>query len=287
MPRPSVARRPRRKAARRPNQRLRPSRLWPFARVNRRAQRERWRSVPAMKICLGLAVLTLIALATNWIYQVTLKPAELLFPVSGALYKTPAETWKRYGSLFRKYSTRLMTPDLLAAIAQVESSGNPIVRTYWRWSWTTQPFNLYRPASSAVGMYQMTDGTFAQARHYCIRNHAVAVEVPGSGWRSCAFNDLYTRVLPGDAVELTSAYLDRSVAMTLERRHMAAAPLAQQQRLATVIHLCGAAAGDVYASRGFRLIERQHCGDQDVRVYLAQIAAMRSVFDHLARTQSR
>ncbi len=27
---------------------------------------------------------------------------------------------------------------------------------------------MYRPASSAVGMYQITDGTFAEARHLCI-----------------------------------------------------------------------------------------------------------------------
>jgi hypothetical protein len=257
-----------------------------MVRSARGGQRVRWRSSAAMKVCIGIAVLALLGLATNWLYQVICKPAELLFPVSAALYKTPAQTWKRYGPLFRKYSTRVMTPDLLAAIAQVESSGNPIVRTYWRWSWTTQPFDVYRPASSAVGMYQMTDGTFAEARHYCIRHHAVAFDGTAGGWRSCAFNELYTRVIPGDAVELTSAYLDRSVAMTLARRRIPAVTLAQQQRLATVIHLCGAAAGDAYASRGFTMIAAQRCGDHDVHTYLAQVAAMRSVFDHLGRNQS-
>ena len=29
-----------------------------------------------------------------------------------------------------------MTPELLAALAQVEGSGNPVARTYWRWSWS-------------------------------------------------------------------------------------------------------------------------------------------------------
>ena len=57
-----------------------------------------------------------------------------------------------------------MTPDFLAAIAQVEGSGNPVARTYWRWSWRRNFFEVYRPASSAVGMYQITDGTFAEAR---------------------------------------------------------------------------------------------------------------------------
>jgi hypothetical protein len=179
-----------------------------------------------------------------------------------------------------------MAPDLLAAIAQVESSGNPIVRTYWRWSWTTQPFDVYRPASSAVGMYQMTDGTFAEAQRYCIRSHMVAEQAPGNRWGPCAFNSFYARVIPGDAVELTSAFLDRSVVTTLARHRMHTATLQQQQRLAAVIHLCGVAAGDTYASRGFRLIEGQRCGDQGVRDYLARITAMRGVFEHLERVRA-
>lgn len=275
MPRPGAARSVRRKSARRSKQRLRPSRLWPALRSIRRGQRARWRSSPAMKVCMAAAVLVMFALVTNWVYQVVCKPAELFFPLSGTLYKTPAETWQRYGSLFRKYSTRVMSPDLLAAIAQVESSGNPVVRTYWRWSWTTEPFDVYRPASSAVGMYQMTDGTFAEAKHYCIRDH--------TGSQSCALDSLYTRVLPGDAIELTSAYLDRNVA-TILARHRVDATLPEQQRLATLIHLCGAGAGHTYTLRGFRLIDGQRCGDHEVRAYLAQINAMRDVFRRLGRT---
>jgi hypothetical protein len=232
----------------------------------------------------GVVVVTL-ALAINWIYQVAGKPSELFFPISETLYKTPSETWREYSPLFRKYATNVITPDLLAAIAQVESSGNPVVRTYWRWSWTMQPFEMYRPASSAVGMYQITDGTFAEAKHYCIHNHTVAEEGPWSNWQSCWFNSLYARVLPSHAVELTSAYLDRNVAITLERHPLAAATLQRQQKLAAVIHLCGAAAGDAYAGRGFRLNDGQRCGDHNVRVYLAAIDRMKRVFVRLARTQ--
>ena len=91
------------------------------------------------------------------------------------VYRTPTETWESYGRIFRKHSTAVMAPDLLAALAQVEGSGNPIVRTYWRWTWTTHPFEIYRPASSAVGMYQLTDGTFELARRYCIHDHQVTI----------------------------------------------------------------------------------------------------------------
>jgi hypothetical protein len=53
--------------------------------------------------------------------------------VSGALTKTPSETWRQYGPLFREHSTAVITPELLAALAQVEGVGNPVARTYWRW----------------------------------------------------------------------------------------------------------------------------------------------------------
>jgi hypothetical protein len=238
------------------------------------------------KVIIGAAVILTLSLAINWIYQVIGKPSELFFPVSGTLYKTPSETWRQYAPLFKKYATRVTTPEFLAAIAQVESSGNPVVRTYWRWSWTTRPFEMYRPASSAVGMYQITDGTFAEARRYCIHNHTVAEDGPWNNWRSCWLNSLYTRVVPAHAVELTSAYLDRQVGIALERHGMDSAPLRQQQQLAAVIHLCGAAAGDDYARRGFRLTVGQRCGDHDVRTYLNRINVMKGVFDRLAHGQS-
>ena len=224
----------------------------------------------------------LLGLSINWIYQVIRKPSELLFPVSGVLYKTPAETWQEYGTLFQRHSTSIMSATLLAAIAQVEGSGNPVARTYWRWSWTRQPFEMFRPASSSVGMYQMTDGTFAEARHYCIRDHRVVEDGPWNDWRSCWFNSLYARVVPGDAIELTSSYLDRSVSLILERHRLMSVPLARKQELATMIHLCGAGAGDEFARRALHLLEGQHCGDQDVRRYLERVQGMKEQFDRLA-----
>ena|SRR5438105_11066897 len=64
-------------------------------------------------------------------------------------------------------------PELLAALAQVESAGNPVATTYWRWRLSSDPFAVYHPASSAVGMYQMTDAAFAEAQGYCILHHTV------------------------------------------------------------------------------------------------------------------
>jgi hypothetical protein len=221
-------------------------------------------------------------LAANWVYQVVRKPTELFFPVSGALAKTPTETWRQYGPLFRGHSTAVITPDLLAALAQVEGSGNPVARTYWRWRPTWNPLGLYQPASSAVGMYQLTDATFREAKRYCIHDHVLAEDGPWHEVRSCWFNSLYARVIPSHAVELTAALLDRGVANTMGRQGIAPATLRQKQDLAAVIHLCGAGAGDAYARRGFRLIAGQRCGDHDVNGYLTRVNAMKRQFDRLA-----
>ncbi|HSL02607.1 MAG TPA: transglycosylase SLT domain-containing protein, partial [Nitrospiraceae bacterium] len=145
----------------------------------RRFLRARWRtfravgkavlaSPPTLRAVVILASALLLWFGVNWTYHAYNKPTEVLFPLDHSLDKHPAETWKQYGSLFRKHATSVMTPELLAALAQVESGGNPVARTYWRWHLTWNPLALYQPASSAVGMYQITDGTFQEATRYCI-----------------------------------------------------------------------------------------------------------------------
>ncbi len=229
----------------------------------------------------GLVGLCALVLA-DFLYQVVRKPTELFFPVSGALYKTPAETWQAYAPLFRRYSTSLIDAQLLAALAQVEASGNPLVRTYWRWSWSAPLVDMYRPASSAVDMYQITDPTFAEAGAYCIHDHRLVQAGAWDDWRSCWFNRLYLRVLPADAVQLTAAYLDLKVAGILAHPAKRPPTAPQIRHLAAVVHLCGAGAAASYARRGFQFTPGQRCGDHDPREYLARVDAAREVFLHLA-----
>jgi hypothetical protein len=257
------------------------SRLLPSARTRRRWLRAFRRTPRWLQIGVGAVAFAAVALGVNWAYQVYRKPAELFFPISGSLYTQPAETWRAYGGLFRRHSTEVMTPPLLAALAQVEGSGNPVVRTYWRWSLTRAPFEIYRPASSAVGMYQITDGTFEEARGYCIHDHSVVADGPWYSVRSCWFNDLYTRTVPSHAIEMTSAYLDVRVAETLRRSPAAKPTLRQRQQLAALIHLCGTGAANAFAKRGFALQAGQRCGAHDARSYLARVDSMQRVFASL------
>jgi hypothetical protein len=235
----------------------------------------------AVQIVGGTVLLVIVWAAVNGVVQVIRKPTEV-FAVGGSLAKVPAQTWQEYGPLFDAHSTAVVTPELLAALAQVESSGDPVARTYWRWRLSWNPFELYRPASSAVGMFQITDGTFAEARRYCIHDNVVVEDGPWHDLDSCWFNALYTRVVPGHAVEMTAALLDRNVARILARHRIATASLQQQQDLAAIIHLCGDGAGDGYARRGFRFRGGQRCGDHDPGRYLAQVNALKRQFARLA-----
>jgi hypothetical protein len=237
---------------------------------------------PAVRIGVIVATVLAVFAATNIVYQVIRKPTEMLFPLSGSLNKAPAETWRQYASLFREYSTAAITPELLAALAQAEGAGNPAARTYWRWRLTWHPFAIYQPASSAVGMYQMTDPAFAEARRYCVRRHIVVVDGAWDDWRSCWFNGLYTRVVPSHAIELTAVFLDRNVAAIVASRANARASPPQTQDLAAIVHLCGAGPARAFARRDFQPISGERCGDHDVASYLARVNAMKRQFQRLA-----
>ncbi|MBK8176970.1 MAG: hypothetical protein IPK66_17440 [Rhodospirillales bacterium] len=149
---------------------------------------------------------------------------------------------------------------------------------YWSWRLTWNPFAIYQPASSAVGMYQLTDAAFADAQHYCIRQHTVVEE-------SCRFSGFYSRIFPSHAIELTAVLLDRNVTAILAGKRDGRASPQQVQDLAAVIHLCGSGPARAFAHRGFRLMAGERCGDQVVAKYLADVNAMKRRFLRLAAIQ--
>jgi hypothetical protein len=217
----------------------------------------------------------------NGMYQVIRKPGELFAPVSAAFSKSPTATWESYGAMFEENSTAIVSPEFLAALAQVESDGNPIARTYWRWQWSWNPFEIYRPASSALGMFQFTDGTYTAAKKYCIRDHEVRTEGPWYDMRSCWLNSFYTRTVPSHAIELTAAYLHQSVIDALAARPRTKSTVAQKQKLAAVIHLCGAKRGETFVRHGFRAAPGERCGSHSLSHYLDQIERMKRIFTRI------
>ena len=232
-------------------------------------------------VACGILIIPLF-LAVNLVYQITRKPAELLTPISGSFLKSPSLTWERYGSFFRDYSTPVISPTFLAALAQVESDGNPIARPPWRWAWSWDPFELYKPASSALGMFQITDGTFIEARKSCLANGADSTDEASGDRTLCGSPFLYTRISARDSIEMTAAYLHRQVARVLVLHPKRKPTAAQKEKLAAVIHLCGPKRGEQFAARGFRVAQDERCGTHDLQDYLKRIDRMKNRFARLA-----
>src|ERR1700742_4868683 len=243
----------------------------------RNTARATWRKIAdaprILVIASAMAVLFVVLAVSNLVYQVIHKPTELFFLIGHRLDKGPSETWRQYGPLFRSYSTATITPELLAALAQQESSGNPVDRTYWRWRFSFNPFAIYRPASSAVGLFQMTDPAFAEAERFCVRANAVTDT-------GCGFGP-YIRAMPSHAIELASVYLDRNVAAVLDRADVTANPQ-QKQDLAAFIHLCGGGPATAFARRKFHMNADERCGDHSVAAYVARVNALKRQFQKLA-----
>ena len=221
-----------------------------------------------------LIALALLA-ALNWVVQAVRKPSEVLFPFDG-FARTPAETWEAYGGLFREHATAAIPAELLAALAQAESGGNPVARTYWRWRFDWNPIEVYKPASSAVGMYQITDGRFEDAKRFCVHRNARAQAGAWYDPRACWFNAFYFRVVPSHAIEMTAAFLDARISSVkggLEQKH----------DMAAVVHLCGASAAEAFARRGFRPAPGQRCGEHGLQAYLSRVDTLKHEFGKLSR----
>ena len=230
---------------------------------------------PAIRIA-AIAVIALLGLTTiNLVYHVLRKPTEMFALISSGFDKAPADTWRHYGSLFREYSTAAVSPELLAALAQVEGAGNPVARTYWRWQLSWNPLALYQPASSSVGMFQMTDAAFAETQGFCIHDHIVMED-------GCRLNWLYFRVVPSHAIQLAAVYLDRNVEKIVAE-NIGARPNPEHKReLAAIIHLCGVGVAKAFVQRGYRLLAGARCGEHVVTTYLVRVKAMEREFRRLA-----
>ncbi len=246
-----------------------------------------WRLLRRLPISLHLTLLggllALLALSADLVYWIVHKPTELLAPVSQVLVKPPDATWRAYATDFRRYATPRVPPDLLAALAQTESDGNPAAQTYWRWNLHAADwFGIYRPASSSVGMYQMTDPAFQEARRFCVRrHHLVPATAPGAA-DPCFHDPLLARLSPAGSIELTAVYLDRKIAAVLAAKpHRPPGPEALRA-LAAVIHLCGPGPAGRFAARGYRLAPGERCGDESPAAYVARVTTLARHFRRLA-----
>jgi hypothetical protein len=206
--------------------------------------------------------------AVNFLVQIARKPAEALGLLGLGRSRSVAETWRAFSRDFQRHGTEITTPTFLAAMAQVESSGNPLATPKWHFQWSGSVWRWFAPESTSVGLYQLTDGTYERAKDFCIKKGRVARDGPWHDWGSCWFNWAYLRISASDSIEMTSAYLHHAVTTSLNGRKTSPT---NQRRLAAVIHLCGQGKARAFIRSGFDLASAGHCGRHDVRRYVERI----------------
>jgi hypothetical protein len=231
------------------------------------------------KICtylIGFFALVGVYSTTNTIYHVVNKPTEIIGVFDTYYYKNPQLTWETYSSQFRKYSTPIITADFLAALAQAETGGNAIARTYWQWNLMPKHiFDIYAPASSAVGLYQITDGAFEEAQNYCVYQGKISVKGTAD---ECPTSKIYNRLKAEDSIEMTSAHLHLSVKKVLQKNHLRKVALRRKQDLAVIIHLCGINRADRYIKEHFRFAKDDQCGASHPAAYVTRVHRFAGTF---------
>ncbi len=223
-----------------------------------------------------LMFLILLSPVINFMWQVYKKPTEVLRPISKYFNKSPKQTWYSYYDEFNKHADPYLSAEYLAALAQVESSGNPIAQTYWDFKLSTDISKMYAPASSSVGLYQFTEPSFQIAKNICKTKNGYKFlkEAPVG---SCFFHKFKTRLSASDSIELAANHLNYNIEQIMLRKKMKLNPV-QIEALASVIHLCGPRAADRLVQRSFSLELMGNCGAHNVKNYHRKISRMASYF---------
>ena len=221
-------------------------------------------------------MLAVFGVTTNFLWQIYQKPAEVVALLGWSKAKSHKNTWATYEGFFKEHSTRLMTPSFLAALAQIESAGNPLATPQWKFRFTDRLSRIFSPQSSSVGLYQFTSGTFEKARKYCIQGGEAQST-------NCWMNSVYARIFPSHSIEVASAYLDTEVRRMMKKykkrlnKNMA-------QNLAGIIHLCGSKKAEVYFKSSFNSRKLGKCGTHNPTVYLKRLRQSRRAFDRISQS---
>ena len=232
----------------------------------------------------GLGALLCLAVgfaSLNFLVQIYRKPTELLRFARLGRAKTPKETWSEYHEDFTRYATDVITADFLAALVQVESSGDSLASPAWTWHWSSSPWGLYGPPSTAVGLLQITKGNFSSASGLCVKDGRVGREGAWSDPQACPFTIPHSRLNASRSIEMTSAFLHSNVrkAVAGSRRRVS---LRDMQKLAAVIHLCGPNKGPALIRAKFDTNALGVCGTQRVGSYVRLVMKYRARFSQLA-----
>jgi hypothetical protein len=209
--------------------------------------------------------------ALNFVVQIVRKPTEILRFARLGRGKSPGGTWSEFGADCLRHEGGAITAEFLAALIQVESSGDRFAAPAWRWSWSLDPWRVYAPPSSAVGVLQITKGNLGAAR---------AMVGQDDDSEGCALGHCI-RLIGSDSIAMTSAFLKSRVRASLAGRERRASAR-DKQVLAAVIHLCGPNKGPALVRTDFDPDSLGTCGGQSVGAYVRLVMKYREQFSRLA-----
>ncbi len=216
-----------------------------------------------------MVLLTIVGI--NFLFQIYQKPLEVLSLFSLTKPKTVMETWSSYGTDFQKYSTHQVPPELLAAIAQSESSGNPLASPGWTWKLSSLWSKIYSPASSSFGLFQSTKGTFAEGTDLCMIDREVIPRSPWYNFDSCWLHGIYSRAWPSHAIKAAALKLHFDLTSITRNHRIKNVSSTDRAKLAAVIHLCGRQRAEKFVRDRFQFRGNAHCGTHHAPSYVNRI----------------
>lgn len=206
----------------------------------------------------------------NLTFHIYQNPIHIFSFGAKPFYKTAIETWRSYGETFQRHGDSRVTPELLAAIAQVESNGNPLAAPPWRLSFSTDLTQIYAPASSAFGIMQITKGTFETMQKIAREEGKPA--------------PILTRLRSEDSILLSALHLRRSIQEIIGERGWDKLDRRRATQLASIIHLCGPEVGRRFVKINYRTERLSRCGSHWPEVYSNKVWEMRQQFEKFSQS---
>lgn len=225
----------------------------------------------------------LLLVGINVIVQVILKPMEILRLLSWSKPKGYQQTWNAYGGSFQSFATPEIPAELLAAITQAESGGDPLSGPAWSFQVTDKLSKIYSPASSSFGLLQMTEGTFDEAKNLCYVDGRVLPRTQIANYNFCWIHDFYLRAWPSHSIKLAALKLNYDLAEIQNEIKPKKLNQTQNSQAAAISHLCGVKRAIQVARRGFRFNQEPACGSHSIPHYISRILSYERQFKQISK----
>ena len=225
-----------------------------------KVKKSRWRFILRNPWGVSLVVFILLSVV-NLLLQIYKKPTEVLSVIYEGETLRLEQNWFKYQDIFKAHSTEYVEAETLASIAQVESGGRIWASPKWQWNWTWDYQQIFAPASSALGLMQITSGHMQTVSRYC--------EQEGKRNSLCEKQKWWSRLLPSHSVHLAAVYMDKTLRGMVKQ--MGGINNQQRVDVAAITHLCGDKKAWTFVKDNFRFQSFSYCGAHKASRYVGRV----------------